>query len=381
VPSKSGFAHLFEHMLFQGSMHVGEDKHFDILKRVGATDINGSTNTDRTNYYEVVPSHVLETALWLESDRMGYLLPKLTDPSLANQKEVVRNERRQRYENVPYGAALFEVAKLIYPEGHPYRYRTIGRHEDLAAARLEDVTGFYKKWYVPANATVCVAGDFEIANAKRLIAKWFGTLPKTARPAHATRPLPVAEHHRSELKDPFAKLRRIDYAWSTPAFFAAGDAELDILADALAAPGTGRLYRVLVHQKQLAQAVAAYQASQQLSSYFQVSVTAKSGADLAEIERVMNEEIERVRREVITQREFDRSVVNKESDYVWGLEGLLERAEALQRYNHYLGTPDFISGDLDRYRKSSPQKVQQIAARFLDPKHRVEILTIPAGGT
>src|SRR6266545_2112102 len=267
---KSGFAHLFEHMLFQGSEHVGDDRHFEVLKRIGGSSVNGSTNTDRTNYFEVVPSHQLETALWLEADRMGYLLPKLTEPSFNNQVEVVRNERRQNYDNVAYGRARFAVAEGLYPEGHPYRYLTIGRHEDLEAATVEDVTAFYKKWYVPSNATLVLAGDVESAEARKLVDKWFGGFPGTRKPLHLMPPIPTIERSRREVADPFARLRRIEYAWHSPAMFAAGDAELDIVADALGAPGTGRLYKILVHEKQLAQSVSTFQASQQFSSFFEV---------------------------------------------------------------------------------------------------------------
>ncbi len=376
VPGRSGFAHLFEHMLFQGSVHVGEDKHFEILKSLGASP-NGSTNFDRTNYFEVVPSHHLETALWIESDRMGYFLPMLTRPSLKNQIDVVRNERRQSYDNEPYGKTRFNVSHLLHPEGHPYRDLVIGKHEDLEAAELEDVQGFYKKWYVPGNATLVIAGDFDSKNAKELVQKWFGSFPKTGKPAHRKLAMPIIKPAREEVKDSLAKLRRIEYVWHTPAFFETGDAELDVLGNALAAPGTGRLYKILVHEKQLAQAVAAFQASRQHSSTFTISVTAKTGADLKEIEKVMNQEIDKVRTEPISQREFDRTVVEQESGFVWNLEGLLARAETLQKYNHYVGNPDFITADLDRYRKSSPAAIQKIAEKFLGPEHRVEVLTVP----
>ena len=378
VPGRSGFAHLFEHMLFQGSKHVGEDRHFEILKGLGSSP-NGSTNFDRTNYFEVVPSHHLETALWIESDRMGYFLPLLTGPSLKNQIDVVRNERRQSYDNEPYGKTRFAVSHLLHPEGHPYRDLVIGKHEDLEAAELDDVIGFYKKWYVPGNATLVIAGDFDSKNAKELVKKWFGSFPKTGRPAHRKLEIPLIKRAREEVKDSLAKLRRIEYVWHTPAFFQPGDAELDILASALGATGTGRLYKILVHEKQLAQSVGAFQSSRQHSSYFTVLVTAKSGADLKEIERIVNQELERVRGEPISRREFDRAVVEQESGFVWGLESLLARAEALQKYNHYLGNPDFITGDLDRYRKTSPAAIQKIAAKFLDPGRRVAVLTMPGG--
>lgn len=375
---KSGFAHLFEHMLFQGSEHVGEDRHFEILKAIGATGVNGSTTTDRTNYYEVVPSNQLETALWLESDRMGYFLPMLTQESLNNQIEVVRNERRQRVDNQPYGKTRFATAAALYPEGHPYRYLVIGRHEDLESSSLADVRNFYLKWYTPANATLVVAGDFDTANVKKLIDKWFGSFPKTTEPEHVKPETPVISHTRIEVEDPFAKHRRLDYVWHTPAFFAPGDADLDILAHALAASGTGRLYKILVHEKQLAQSVSAFQYSKGWSSTFTISVKLKSDADLAEVEKILEAELQKALTTPITKEEFDRAVVDREASFIWGLERLLARAEMLQRYNHYVGNPDYISKDLDRYRKSSPAKVQQVAATYLTKDHRLEVLTVPA---
>ncbi len=375
---KSGFAHLFEHMLFQGSQHVGEDKHFDTLKAIGASGVNGTTNPDRTNYFEVVPSHLIETGLWLESDRMGYLLPLLNQESLDNQIEVVRNERRQRYDNVPYGNTRFATAAALYPEGHPYRYLTIGKHEDLTSSTLEDVKGFYRKWYAPANATLVLAGDFEVPRAKELVEKWFGSFPKTEKPQIVKPAFPNPKASRTEVSDGFAKLRRIDYVWTTPGLYKQGDAELDVIASALGRSGTGRLYKILVHEKQLAQRIAVYQASFNYSSTFTVSVTVKSDADLAAIEAIMQEEVAKVMSAPITKEEFSRAVVGFESGAIWGLESLMARANRLQGYNHFLGNPDSITADLDRYRNTNLTDIQRVAAKYLVPERRVEILTVPS---
>ena len=375
---KSGFAHLFEHMLFQGSKHVGEDKHFDTLKNIGGSGVNGTTNPDRTNYFEVVPSHQIETGLWLESDRMGYFLPLLNQESLDNQIEVVRNERRQRYDNVPYGKTRFVTAAALFPEGHPYRYLTIGQHKDLTSATLEDVKGFYNKWYVPANATLVLAGDFEIDTAKGLVEKWFGSFPKTVKPEYVTPAFPEPKASRTEVNDEFAKLRRIDYVWTTPGYYQDGDAELDVIGSVLGRSGTGRLYKILVHEKQLAQRVAAYQQSSRYSSTFTVSITAKSNAELKEIEAIVQAELAKITSQPISQAEFSRAVVNFESRFVWGLEALMSRANSLQGYNHFFGNPDGITTDLDRYRKTTPAKINATAAKYLTPSRRVEILTVPA---
>jgi predicted Zn-dependent peptidase len=382
VPGKSGFAHLFEHMLFQGSGHVPADKHFDILKKVGSSVVNGTTNPDRTNYFEQVPSNELETALWLESDRMGFLLPTLTRESLDNQIDVVRNERRQNYDNVAYRRTLFTQYAAMYPEGHPYRYLTIGRHEDLATATLDDVKGFYKTWYVPANATLVVGGDFDVAAAKGLVQKWFGGFPKSTKPAVVPIPMPTVTAKEVAFADNLAKLRQIQFVWHTPANFAPGDAELDIAADALGREGTGRLYRILVHEKQLAQFVSVSQQSMQFSSIFDVTVRLRPDADEAVVRQIVAAEIDRLRREPLADREIKRAVTSFEARAVYGMESLLGRAERLQAYNHYLGDPDSLTRDLDRYRKTTADAIRDTVARHLVDDRRVVVVTTPAeGGT
>jgi predicted Zn-dependent peptidase len=378
VKGRSGFAHLFEHMMFQGSKHTGEDAHFDTLRRIGASQVNGTTSSDRTNYFEQVPANQLQTALWLESDRMGWLLDLVNQKSLDNQREVVRNERRQRYDNVPYGKERFALHEALYGENHPYRYLTIGRHEDLEQAALADVQAFFRQWYVPSNATLCLAGDFDVAEARTLVQKWFGSLAKVEPPEHrAVAPTPVQGPIRTVIEDPFARLRRVHFAWHSPKTYAVGDAELDLLAHALANPGTGRLYKLLVHEKQWAQSVTAYQAGAQFSSIFHVIVDVKPDADLAEVERLTALEVERVINEPIGPRELARAVADIESTFVWGLEGLMARAEVLQGYNHFLGNPDRIGWDLKRYRQATVAGIRTAAAASLGPRGRVAIVTVP----
>jgi zinc protease len=379
VPGKSGFAHLFEHMMFQGATHIGEDAHFEVLKRIGASGINGSTTSDRTNYYEVVPAHQLETALWLESDRMGYMLPMLTLKSLANQRDVVRNERRQSYDTQPYGKERYAVSEALYAEGHPYRHLVMGLHEDIEAASVDDVHGFFKTWYVPANATIVLAGDFDAAEAKRLIERWFGGFPASRRPSHHEVPPTMVAATRVTVTDDYAKLRRVHLAWHSPRAFADGDAELDILGHALANPGTGRVYKQLVHEKQWAQSVSARQDGNGFSGVFDIIADLRPDADLAAVEAVIQAELDRVLREPITASEVARAAVENESGTVWHLESLLARAETLQTYNHYLGDPDAIASDLARYRAATPERVHAAAVRWLGPEHRVEIITMPAG--
>ena len=375
---KSGFAHLFEHMMFQGSKHVPDDKHFDILKKIGVTEVNGTTNPDRTNYYEVVPSNQIETAIWLESDRMGYLLDKLTLPSLNNQIDVVRNERRQRYDNVPYGKTRFAVAAGLYPEGHPYRYLTIGKHEDLTAASLDDVKSFFKTWYVPANATLTIAGDFETADAKALVDKWFTKFPKSAKPKVTPVPAPQIRTTESTVEDGFAKLRQIQFTWHSPANFGEGDAELDIAANALSQEGPGHLYKALVYSG-LAQSVSAYQYGAGFSGQFVVSVTLKGDSDAAKVRSIVMEQVARLGKEPLSDRELKRVVASNESGAIRRLETAFGKAETLQAYNHYLGDPDRISWDLDRYRKTTPEAIRAVAAKYLTPDRVVIVTTTPGG--
>jgi predicted Zn-dependent peptidase len=380
VPGKSGFAHLFEHMLFQGSKNVGADQHFEILKRIGATVVNGTTNPDRTNYFELVPSDQLEVALWLESDRMSHLLETLTADSLKNQIDVVRNERRQNYDNIAYRRTLFTQYAAMFPEGHPYRYLTIGRHEDLEAATLDDVVSFYKTWYVPANATLLVGGDFDAAATKELIQKWFGSFPASTKPEVVKVPAPVVTATEVSYVDTLAKQRQLQYCWHTPANFTPGDAELDIAADALGREGTGRLYRILVHEKQLATHVFVSQSSMSFSGMFEVTVRLRNDANLDEVRKIVDAELDRMRKEPISDREIARAVTRFEAAVVYGMESLVGRGERLMSYNHYLGDPGMVTWDLDRYRNTNADNVRATVATYLDDAHRVVVMTLPAEG-
>ncbi|MDQ3336233.1 MAG: insulinase family protein [Myxococcota bacterium] len=377
VYGKSGFAHLFEHMVFQGSKHVGDDKHFTVLKTIGSENVNGTTNMDRTNYYEVVPSNQLETALWLESDRMGYLLEKLTAKSLANQIDVVRNERRQRYDNVPYGKTRFAMLAALYPEGHPYRYMTIGKHEDLEAASVEDVKNFFKTWYVPANATLTLTGDFEVPAAKKLVEKWFSTYPKSAKPKVVPVPAPAIKSSETTVEDEFAKQRQIVFAWHSPANYGEGDAELDIAANALTREGPGRLYKALVYDRPLAVSVSSFQNGAQFSGSFQVSVNLRPEANLDEVKKIVAAEVARLGKEVLTEKEIARVVTANESGAIRSLESLLGRGEQLQAYNHYLGDPGKLTYDLDRFRTTNAEKIRATVAKYLLPDRMVTVITNP----
>ncbi len=379
-PGRSGFAHLFEHMMFQGSKHVGEDRHFDILRELGATGVNGTTNRDRTNYFETVPAHQLETALWMESDRMGFMLELLTEQSLANQRDVVRNERRQRYDNVAYGRERFVVAAALYPEGHPYRYLTIGRHADLEAASLQDVKGFFRRWYTPSNATLVLAGDFETKRAKQLVRKWFASFPALPRAKRVeVPPPPLTTTARERVEDPFARLERVHYAWHAPAVLAEGAVELRVLAALLGDSGWGRLHRRLVDELQLARSVSVYHDAAQYAGSFDIAVTLKPGAALARVEEVLSEELARLVAAPPSEAELRRVVLATESSFVWSLERLSARANRLQWYNHYTGDPGYARRYIERMRAVTPADVQAVAKAWLT-RPRVEVVTAPGQG-
>jgi predicted Zn-dependent peptidase len=376
---KSGFAHLFEHMMFQGSKHVPDDKHFDILKKIGVTDVNGTTNSDRTNYYEVVPSNNLETALWLESDRMGYLLDLLDRKALDNQIDVVRNERRQRYDNVPYGKARFAMYEALYPEGHPYRYITIGKHEDLTAASVDDVKAFFRTWYVPSNATLAIVGDFDVDKTKQLVNKWFGSFPASTKPAEKIVPAPPTKGKTLAVDDSFAKQRQITFAWVSPGAYKDGDAELDIVSEALTAEGRGSLYKALVYDKQLATRVSGYQQGFTFSGEFTITVTLRSDADIDAVKKIVLDEVARVAKDKVSDKEIARVVASNEAWSIRGLERLNARANVLQAYNHYLGDPGKLTWDLDRYRTTNADKILATVKTYLTAAP-VIVVTNPAGG-
>jgi zinc protease len=373
---KSGFAHLFEHMMFQGSQHVGEDRHFAILAAAGARGVNGTTNTDRTNYFESLPANQLETALWLESDRMGYLLPVLTQKALDNQRDVVLNERRMSYENVAYGPERFAIALELYPEGHPYRHLTIGLTEDVQNATLEEVRAFFARWYVPSNATLLVGGDIDVATTRALVDKWFGTFPRGAKPM-VVRPTPpvLVDTRRKVVNDGLASVRRIHYVWPTPATFQPGDAELDLLAGVLLST-TGRLRKTLVVDRAIATSISGGQQSRSFSSEFHVVVDLRPDASLEGAEALIQAELARLTSEPVQPRELRQAVARFQSGASFALEPLAARGQRLQYYAVHGGNPDFIGSDLERYRSASVDALRATAQKYLTNK-RIEIITMP----
>jgi zinc protease len=277
-PGRTGFAHLFEHLMFEGSEHY-DHGYFQPLQEAGGV-LNGSTNADRTNYWEVVPTSSLELALWMESDRMGHLLPALTEAKFHNQRDVVLNERRQNYENRPYGMASMAILDALFPPSHPYHWLTIGSPADLQAASLDDVRDFFRRYYHPANASLALAGDVDPDRLLPIIEAYFGSIP----PGPAVAPVEPREEPAAgatlALEDR-VELPRLYLSWRSPAIFADGDADLDLAADVLGEGKASRLYKTLVYEQRIATDVAAVQQSRELAGFFQVIATAAPGHSLA----------------------------------------------------------------------------------------------------
>jgi len=368
-PGRTGFAHLFEHMMFQGSKHYDND-FFGPLQKAGGR-LNGSTSDDRTNYWETVPSNYLELALWMESDRMGFLLPAMTQAKLDNQRDVVKNERRQSYENRPYGLTEETISAAMYPPEHPYSWTTIGSMADIGAASHRDVSDFFRRYYHPGNASLCIAGDFEPAAAKRLVAKYFGPIPAGPKVEKLKpRPVELAESKRIRMTDRVG-LPRLYMSWHTVPMLAADDAELDVLADVLAGGKTSRLFKALVREKQIAQEVHAFQNSQEIAGRFSIVVTPRQGRTLPEMESAVREELARLRAEPPTAEEVRRAVNQFHAQLVRGLEpvsGFGGRADRLNMYNVFTGDPGYLAKDFERYLKVDPAAVRRVAEKYLGEK-------------
>jgi predicted Zn-dependent peptidase len=378
APGRTGFAHLFEHVMFQGTKHIPEDKHFEYLQKAGASNVNGSTSHDRTNYFEVVPSNQLELAMWLESERMGFLLERTGfKETVDNQRDVVKNERRQRYENRPGGLISKVQLEALYPPDHPYYHQVIGSMEDLTAASVDDVKAFFRTYYAPGNATLVIAGDFDRAKTKQLVEQYFGPIPP-GEPI-VRRPAPDARLTGVKRIAMEAKIQQpqLYVSYPSPANFAPGDRELDLLGTVLAGGKSSRLYKRLVYEMKIAQSVTAGQQSGLLASSFEVTASPMPGHTLDEILAVVDEEIAGLQAKPVEAAELDRAKNQLESDTVRSLESLLARAERLQTYNYMAGDPGFLTEDLRRYRAVDAAAIQRAAQQHLRKDARVVVTIDP----
>jgi zinc protease len=379
-PGRTGFAHLFEHVMFEGSEHVKEGEFDGWLEAAGGNN-NGSTSEDRTNYVTDVPSNALELALFLESDRMGYLLPTLDQTKLDRQRDVVKNEKRQRVDNAPYGQAFIELSAMLYPKTHPYSWPVIGSMEDLSAATLPDVVEFFKTYYAPNNASLVVAGDIDIASTKTLVEKWFGGIPRGPDvPPLVAPPVVLSEVVRKTITDK-VQLPRLYLAWPTPALYAPGDATMDVVSSVLSGGKNSRLYKRLVYDLQIAQDVTAAQQSRKLGGAFLIMATARPGQSLDKIREIIDEEIARLKEAPPEMREVTRAVNQFESSFYNSMErtgSFGGKADQLNAYYTATGMPDYFQEDLARYQALSPNDIQSAVRRFLPADRRVELTVVPA---
>jgi zinc protease len=381
VAGRSGFAHLFEHIMFQGSKDVAEDTFFQYLEGAGAPLVNGTTDFDRTNYFETVPSNQLELALWLESDRMGWLLDTLTQERLDNQRAVVRKERQQSTENVPYGVAEETFFKLLFPAPHPYNGVVIGSHADLEAATLDDVKGFFKTYYVPNNATLAIVGDYDPATIKPLVEKYFGSITTAPEPPPLdVRTDPIAGERRAALTDE-VELPKVYLGWIAPTAFQPGDAELQIASSILADGKSSRLYAELVDKQQLAQSVNAYQYPLTLGSVFGIEILGKPTSTPEALEREAWKVIEALRAAPPSADEVSRALRTWQAGTLRGLEslgGFGGKADLFNSYNHHLGDPNGLAKDFARFAAVTPEAVQKVFSQVVRADNRVVVQVSPA---
>ncbi len=380
-PGRTGFAHLFEHLMFEGSKNVPEGKFDEWLEAAGGNN-NGSTTEDRTNYFEDIPSNALALALFLDSDRMGYLLDPMTQEKLDGQRDIVKNERRQSYENRPYGMADIILNHYLFPENHPYSWPVIGSMADLSAASLDDVKNFFRRYYAPNNASLVVAGDIDVAKTKALVTTWFSEIPRGEPIPAQEIPAPVLTEERRLIIEDRVQLPRLYMQWISPAQYTPGDAELDIVADVLAGGKNSRLYKRLVYDLQIAQDVSASQGSMRLCSQFTITATARAGHALSELEKVIQEEIDRLMAAAPSDREVQRTKNKYEASFLSRLEGVGSfggKADQLNRYYYATGNPDYFQEDLARYMAIDPTDVRAIAEKYLRNDARVVLSVVPRG--
>ncbi|MFZ2490626.1 MAG: pitrilysin family protein, partial [Thermoanaerobaculia bacterium] len=366
VPGRTGFAHLFEHMMFQGSKNYNDD-YFKPLQEAGA-NLNGSTNTDRTNYWEVVPSNFVELALFLEADRMGGLLEAMTEEKLANQRSVVKNEKRQNYDNRPYGLVTAKIAETLYPKDHPYHWLTIGSLDDLSAASIEDVKDFFRRFYTPNNASLAIAGDFDSAEMKKLVEKYFGPVPKGPEVKRPNPAQPVLEKEIRISMDDRVALPRLYMVWHTVPQFTKDDAALDLLAGILGQGKSSRLFRTLSYEQKIAQDAFASNGTRELAGTFQVVATAKPGKSLEELEKSIAAEVERIKAEGPTKAEIEREMNGIESQFIYQIQtvgGFGGKSDRLNQYAVFRNDPGWFDEDLSRYRAVTAADVQRVAKQYL----------------
>ena len=378
-PGRTGFAHLFEHLMFEGSEHH-DHGYFPPLQRAGGM-LNGSTSADRTNYWEVVPTGALDLALWMESDRMGYLLPALTDQKFNNQRDVVLNERRQNYENRPYGLAGMALSSAMYAPDHPYHWPTIGSAEDIRAASLDLVREFFQTYYHPANASLSLAGDVETERAFDLAEAYFGALPAGPTVDRVLTEAGLSQSANLILEDR-VELPRLYLGWHSPAMFAPEDAELDIVADVIAHGKTSRLYKTLVYERRVAADVSAYQHSREMGGQFQIVATASAGVALPELHTTIMSAVAELAGNGPTPSEIERGIAQTEAQFIYRLQtvgGFGGKGDQLNAYNTFVDDPGYFDRDRQRYFDVTSKGAAAAVTRWLVEAPSVSLSVVPRG--
>ncbi len=375
---RSGLAHLFEHMLFQGSQHVGTNDHFRYVQQVGGV-ANGSTSFDRTNYYETLPSHCLELGLWLESDRMGFLLPAMTAEKLETQREVVMNERRQRVDNQPYGRAFERLHELVYGDSHPYGRPIIGYMDHIEAATLEEMETFFRSYYLPNNAVLTLAGDFDVDAAFAAVERYFGGIERGPRVERGRAPLEPIDGERRDVLEDHVELARVYMGYRAPGVVADGWRTADLFAAAWAHGKSSPLYRDLAHDRQLVQDVVAWVLPTEIAATFVVVATARPGVDIERVEAALAEHLDRAATEPLAGVELERARLRFETSYLDRLQTLEHRAETLSRMTTYHDEPERIDSEIDRYRGLTADHLVEFAAGSLRPEQRSLLRVVPRG--
>ena len=381
TPGRTGFAHLFEHMLFQESQHVGQDQFFKKIQNAGGT-LNGGTSNDYTIYYEVVPNNALETVLWMESDRMGWLLSTVTQSAFENQQEVVQNEKRQRVDNRPYGHNNYVMIKNMYPEGHPYNWTVIGELEDLKNATLDDVRSFYEKWYGPNNATMVIAGDISPKAVKKMVEKYFGEIKKgpetpDPEPWHVTLETTKKVYH----EDNFARSPRLTMAFPSVDQLDVDAPALDLLSQLLGDGKKAPLYKVIVEERKLAPNVFSFSRPQEIAGTFNISSTAFPTTNLTEIENAIFDAFEKFETEGFTEEDLNRLKAKYETGFYSGISSILNKAFQLGLYDEYYGSPDYISEDLQRVLDVTTEDINRVYLKYIKNQNYVLSSFVPKGKT
>ncbi len=376
-PGRTGFAHLFEHLMFMGSEHA-EYPAFDRLLEAAGGDNNGSTTEDRTNYYESGPRSALPLMLWLEADRMGWLLPTMTREKVDLQRDVVKNERRQSYENRPYGLADETMLRMLYPAAHPYSWPVIGSMTDLTAASVEDVMEFFRKYYAPNNAALVVAGDVAFADVKAQVERYFGEIPRGPPIERPEAPAFSLARDTAAVLEDKVQLPRVYARWHTVKGFTPDDAPLELLAYILAGEKNSRLTERLVYQEQLATNVVAYEDGKRLDGDFTIFATARPEHSLTEIKAAIDEELVRLAASGPTDRELRQAQNATEAGFLQSLERVSSKADQLNAYYYRTGQPDYFQRHLDRYRAVTVQDIQRVAQQYLGAR-RVLLSVVPEG--